>query len=507
MAGALEGIIKREDLDTPPQRVLFKDLVRHDSQGGVGDLFVPCAPDGRAPRQKETLSQEPAVSQEALDHRRREAIERETYQKAFAEAEKAGLALAEQSMERQLALVLPQFESALRELDGLPKRIFASAERLLVETAITLMRELLGHELTVHPEGIVDRVRRILAQSAGRRDIVIHVSPEHAALLARLSTFENLRIEADPAIAPGSVRMESDFGGMEDNLPQQLADMALGLRHYFRDRMKTLGCEDIAEAADTVARTPLDESASAHSMPEPDSALGTASASEPASASESTPVPESAFGSAPASESASAPEPTSASEQASALGSAPTVESASAHEPTSASESTLVPEPTPASESASAPEPTSASESASVPEPTPASESASAPEPTPASESASVPESAPVPESTPALPESASLPELTETAPPVEAPPVDISPPDRPPESHVSPAEAPAASSADEAVAGSAPGGETPGEGAEDTLSVEALTAGFATADLSQGIGQPAWLSEEEVEQDDDGIA
>ena len=247
MAVFLDGIIKQEALDVLPQRVSFQDLVGDDRRN-QGEMFVRFLPGGRLPERPEER-EPPEISEEELHQRRLETIERETYQKAFAAGEEAGLALGEQTMEHEMARLLPQFESVLRQLDALPKRVFASAERFLVETAIMMTRELLAHELTINPEEIAHRVRRLLEQSAGRRDIVIHLAPDNAALLQNSGEFESLRIEEDPYMALGSVRMESDFGGIEDNLERQLAEMEAGLRDYLQDRLQASGCDDLALSA------------------------------------------------------------------------------------------------------------------------------------------------------------------------------------------------------------------------------------------------------------------
>ena len=248
MSDVLEGIIKEEDLDTPPERVSFEALLDADARFG-SHRFVRFLPNGQLPKPKE-VPKEPVISQEELQQRRLDKIEQETFKRAFADGEKAGLALAEETMAREIGRVLPQFEAVLRKLDGLPKRVFASTERFLVETSISLVRELLAHELTVNPQGIASRIQRILDQAAGRKDIVIYVSPGNAELLQRLGTFDNLRIEADPGIAPGSVRMDSDFGGMDDNLERQLASMESGLRGYLLERLESMGCEDMLEAVE-----------------------------------------------------------------------------------------------------------------------------------------------------------------------------------------------------------------------------------------------------------------
>ncbi|MBF0096064.1 MAG: hypothetical protein HQM04_05410 [Magnetococcales bacterium] len=245
MAVLLESVIKQEELDVEPQRVSFRDLIAES--GSHREKFIHYLPDGALPRE-EKEKKPPELTLEEIHHRRLEAIERETYQKAFAAGEEAGLALGEQAMEREMGRLLPQFEAVLRQLDGLPKRIFASAERFLVETSILLVRELVAHELSVNPEELLHRVQRLLNQAAGRRDIVIYVAPDSAALLQQLPGFEKLRIEADGSVGPGSVRMSSDFGGMEDDLERQLADMEAGIRSYLVDRLRSSGAEDMATA-------------------------------------------------------------------------------------------------------------------------------------------------------------------------------------------------------------------------------------------------------------------
>ena len=247
MADATETIIKREQLGSSLRRVSFRDLV--DRKGFIkGEHFVRLKSDGMVPAPK-VVPKEPEISQEELNQRRQEQIEREIYQKVFKAAEKSGLEMGEQKMEREINRLLPQFETILRHLDTLPARIIADTERFLVETALLITRGLLGHELSVNPQGVEHRVKRILKHTVGRKDIVISVSPGNVELLQRLDRFKNLRIEADPELAPGSVRMQSDFGGIEDNLESQLQQVEEGIRHYLQDRLRQVGVEDIASAA------------------------------------------------------------------------------------------------------------------------------------------------------------------------------------------------------------------------------------------------------------------
>ncbi|MBF0308862.1 MAG: hypothetical protein HQL56_04975 [Magnetococcales bacterium] len=201
--------------------------------------FVPLRSDGSRPV-PEPEPEIPDIPEEEIRQRRMEKLERETYLRVFAAAEKAGMEMGEQLMRQRMDAVLPRMESILRELEKLPGRVMVSAERFLVETLITLVQELLGHELSVNRQGLQARVRRLLKQVDEANRIVIRVAPEDVDLLAGLPEFATLRIERANNVPPGSVRLESDFGGVEDRLDLQLQTVSDGLRSYLRERLERL---------------------------------------------------------------------------------------------------------------------------------------------------------------------------------------------------------------------------------------------------------------------------
>ncbi|MEO5364778.1 MAG: flagellar assembly protein FliH [Magnetococcus sp. WYHC-3] len=218
-------------------RVAFAATLEKRAEGSTE--FVRYMPNGQLPR-KAVVEKPPEISPEELHRRRLEKIERDTYQKVFAAAEEAGFAAGLQKMEQRIGLLLPQLEQVLRQLEDIPQRAFEDSERLLVETSLALTRQLLGHELTVQPEGIAQRVRRALKSVASRDRITVRVAPECAEILERLPGFHSVSIEADSEVPAGSVRLESAFGGLEDNLQEQLAAVEHAFREYFRERLETM---------------------------------------------------------------------------------------------------------------------------------------------------------------------------------------------------------------------------------------------------------------------------
>ncbi|MBF0340460.1 MAG: hypothetical protein HQL95_05780 [Magnetococcales bacterium] len=240
-------IIKAEAGGGEFRRIGIQELL-DAPQASKREHFLRFRPDGRLPVVVPP-KKEPEISSEELQARRLEQMEREIHQQVFAAAEAAGLKAGEERMEREIQALMPQLEGVLANLEQLHVRVLAASERYLVETSLVVIRELLASELTVHPEVVAARVKRILSRASGRKEIVIRVSPGNARVLSRMKRFGNLRIEADELLSPGAVHLESDFGGFEDNLELQLKDVELSMREYLQERLDRIGVEDIAEAA------------------------------------------------------------------------------------------------------------------------------------------------------------------------------------------------------------------------------------------------------------------
>ncbi|MBF0175077.1 MAG: hypothetical protein HQL83_16810 [Magnetococcales bacterium] len=244
-----ELIRKEESQEDVLRRLLYTDLLaQQEHEGEAGETFIRYMPNGRLPEIKRKV-EKVSIPPEEIQRRRMEEMERELYQKVYAEAEQAGLSIGEQKMQQEINRILPQLESLLRALDGLPERIFAASERFLVETCLMLTRELLAHELSVHPEQITHRIGRILKHAAGRRQIVLRIAPEIHEIIKDCMELQGVRVEPDAGVKPGSVVMESDFGGLEDLIEEQLQTVEVQIRHFLQQRLSSGPHVDLADAA------------------------------------------------------------------------------------------------------------------------------------------------------------------------------------------------------------------------------------------------------------------
>ncbi|MBF0588649.1 MAG: hypothetical protein HQL53_05930 [Magnetococcales bacterium] len=228
------------------KRLGFRELLQLDKDPHAG-RFRRYMPDGNLAVEKvepvEVKPPEPPP--EEIHQRKLEQIERETYQKAFEAGEKAGFEAGLTEMQEKVGEFLPRLASVLHELDGVPARYFATSEQLMVESAILLTKRLVGHELSVHPEGVAHRVRRIMEHAIGRDEMVVHLPPEEAEAVQSIDGFEHLSIVADASMSPGSVRLETDFGAVEEDMEARLRDVETALRSVLSGRLDAMEAEGV----------------------------------------------------------------------------------------------------------------------------------------------------------------------------------------------------------------------------------------------------------------------
>ena len=206
------------------------------------DNFIHYQPNGALFAEKEeVVVEEPEIDYEELNKRRLEALERDTYQQAFASGEQAGLELGEQ----KIALVLERMSGVIKGVEAVPQNMFVAAEKLIVETAVTLLQELFKHELSVNPEGIVERVRAILREAGERDEMILRLNPQDAEVVRNIEGLGRVEVQADETIVPGSVRLDTDFGSMEDDMQVQVQEMEKGIRGFFASRLESLSAGQV----------------------------------------------------------------------------------------------------------------------------------------------------------------------------------------------------------------------------------------------------------------------
>jgi len=154
-------------------------------------------------------------------------VEKEAYEKGFAQGEKDGLELAQKKSER----LLESFGQILEKMSGLHADLYRQYETEMVRIVFAITRKILRHDLPL-PEAVVkENMEAAFRQVMEPREVVLRLNPkDHQYILSHPGDFpwarseggENIKIVPDPSITRGGCFLETAFGEVDGTLEGQL---------------------------------------------------------------------------------------------------------------------------------------------------------------------------------------------------------------------------------------------------------------------------------------------
>jgi flagellar assembly protein FliH len=153
-----------------------------------------------------------------------EALERQAREEGYAAGQREGLAAAQQQLRTRMAQLDALYASAARPLQDLD----AATELELARLSLVIARQVLVHELRTAPELVVQIVRQaVLALPSATRELRVRLHPDDLALLRELGAAEtHWQLLADPALARGDCRLESERSRLDARMATRLAAVA-----------------------------------------------------------------------------------------------------------------------------------------------------------------------------------------------------------------------------------------------------------------------------------------
>jgi flagellar assembly protein FliH len=176
----------------------------------------------------------PQINGPVLARNRRVAdlsvIEREAWEKGYAEGREAATAAVHQEQQATTLELDRRVQNLASILDFLSKPMAAldeQVQRQLVSLAGAIARHIVRRELKTHPDEIVAVIRETVALlPLTARDVRVHLHPEDARLVrARLAEASGERawsIAEDPIISRGGCRVSSENSTIDAQLDQRL---------------------------------------------------------------------------------------------------------------------------------------------------------------------------------------------------------------------------------------------------------------------------------------------
>ena len=152
-------------------------------------------------------------------------VDQEAYNRGFAKGEKAGLAAAGIKLDETLSIL----NRAVEEIRKLKKSIRAHAEKEVVELAMAVARKIVGYEVQINRDTVLEITKSALEKVEDRETITVKVNPSdyrfmHERTSQMMHLIENtdrLTFVEDPAIDEGGCLIETDCGDIDARIENQ----------------------------------------------------------------------------------------------------------------------------------------------------------------------------------------------------------------------------------------------------------------------------------------------
>ena len=168
------------------------------------------------------------------------ALEREAYEKGFAQGEKDGVELGQ----RKALKLVENIENVLRSMDSLRQEILANYEREIVELVFAITKKVIHRDIRSDDAAIEGTVLSALKLAAEKSKATLRVNPEDFDYVEELrpefftavKELKALTVTSDPSITRGGCLLESPYGDVDARVETQLDKIHQCLEQAFAER-------------------------------------------------------------------------------------------------------------------------------------------------------------------------------------------------------------------------------------------------------------------------------
>jgi flagellar assembly protein FliH len=165
-------------------------------------------------------------------HMKAAEIEKEAYEKGFAEGERAG----RETGEKMVEAVLKQYTQTLEELKGLRRNLLTGSEREVVRLSLEVAKKVVKREVCIDEELILALVKVALSRLADQSVMTVRVNPKDCQSILhfrespghRESWHDGIKLVEDPLITRGGCLIETDSGVIDARVEEQFREIEKG---------------------------------------------------------------------------------------------------------------------------------------------------------------------------------------------------------------------------------------------------------------------------------------
>ncbi|WP_090816530.1 FliH/SctL family protein [Paenibacillus sp. yr247] len=159
-------------------------------------------------------------------------------QSGYEEGYKQGIAQAEEVLRQEYGEMLSEAQVILEQSYKLKQQIIQESEPFLIELSTSIAEKVIGRQLTLHPEWVIDLIRTVLSRRREKGIIALCVSPSQFAyiqdareeLLTSIDSQAELQIIPDSTVQDRGCVIRSSFGSIDARIDTQLKEIKSALQ-------------------------------------------------------------------------------------------------------------------------------------------------------------------------------------------------------------------------------------------------------------------------------------
>ena len=166
-------------------------------------------------------------------------IEKEAYEKGFAQGEKDGLELGQ----KRIDTVVQQMTHLFQEMQTQRESLYETFEKEMLQLVLSISKRVLGHAVQMDDGIIVTTLREASKQIVDQRKMTIRVNPSDFQFLNTHTDQwfsverggQGVQMIKDPSIPRGGCVIETAFGDVDGTIETQLDQIVTVLWERFRE--------------------------------------------------------------------------------------------------------------------------------------------------------------------------------------------------------------------------------------------------------------------------------
>lgn len=164
-------------------------------------------------------------------------LEKEAYDKGFAQGEKDGFELGEIKSKK----VIENIENLLDDMTRLKGRLVKRYEKEILETIFTIAKKVIHTHMQIEESAVRDTILEALNLTTEKRDITLKINPDdfeyvenlRPELFSRHMNVKSIAITSDPTITRGGCLLETPSGDVDASIETQLDSLYQSLKDAY----------------------------------------------------------------------------------------------------------------------------------------------------------------------------------------------------------------------------------------------------------------------------------